>query len=139
MQHEVFLEDFAFYMEKSSVALYLTHFGYLRHHGCDSGTYLQSQLTKPGVFGPEAELKAIYCPRTREGVVVFVYHTAVHCYRVSVSCIYLCEPIFNQQHFGFFHLLCAAFGSMVCELENRSQKTVKQRKQLAWEVPNMLY
>lgn len=59
MQHEVFLEDFAFFMEKSSVALYLTHFGYLRHRGCDSGTYLQSPLTKPGVFGPEAKPKAI--------------------------------------------------------------------------------
>lgn len=39
--------------------------------------YLQSPLTKPGAFGPEAEPKAIYCPRTQEhvvDVVVFVYH-----------------------------------------------------------------
>lgn len=39
--------------------------------------YLQSPLTKPRAFGPEAEPKAIYCPRTREhvvDVVVFVYH-----------------------------------------------------------------
>lgn len=81
MQHELFLEDFAFFMEKSSVTLYLTYRflwhscgRYLWHHGCDSGTYLQSPLTKPGVFGPEAQPKAIYCPRTREDVAVFVYH-----------------------------------------------------------------
>lgn len=47
------------------MALYLTHFRCLRHRGCDSGTYLQSPLTEPGVFAPEAEPKAIYCPRTR--------------------------------------------------------------------------
>lgn len=68
MQHELFLEDFAFFMKKSSVTLYLTYIRYLWHHGCDSGTYLQSPLTKPGVFGPEAQPKAIYCPRTQEDV-----------------------------------------------------------------------
>lgn len=50
--------------------------------------YLQSPLTKPGAFGPEAEPKAIYCPRTQEhvvDVVVFVYH-----YNKDATCSGLC-------------------------------------------------
>lgn len=58
VQQELLLEDFAFFIEKSSVALYLTHFRYLWHHGCDSGTYLQSPLAKP-----QAEPKAYLLPK----------------------------------------------------------------------------
>lgn len=46
----------------------------------------------------------------------------IGCYRVSVSHFYLCEPILNQQQVVFSHLLRAAFGFMVCDLENRHWK-----------------
>lgn len=57
-------------MGNSCGALYLTHFRYVWHHGCDSG-----MSTISGAFGPEAEPKAVYSPRTQEDVVVFMYHS----------------------------------------------------------------